>query len=141
MTNRIPPALALITFTALSGASLVPAPAAAQGPCPAQASLTGTWRGNDQGIYHIRQVGNVVWWVGIDSTSNGAGWTHAFRGFRNGDMVTGSWADVRGVMGSGTLTFRQRNGNYLNRTGTSGSGFGGIRLWRQGCPLLLPRPI
>ncbi len=65
MANRIPTILALAAFTALSGAALIPtAPAAAA--CPPAPGLTGYWRGNDQGDYYIRQIGNEVVWVGLE---------------------------------------------------------------------------
>jgi hypothetical protein len=78
---------ALAAFTALSGAALIPtAPAAAA--CPPAPGLTGYWRGNDQGDYYIRQIGNEVVWVGLDSTTDGAGWTHMFRGYATATSST-----------------------------------------------------
>ena len=27
--------------------------------------MTGVWHGDDGGTYHLRQIGDVVWWVGV----------------------------------------------------------------------------
>ena len=136
MTNRIPTALALLAFTALPGAALIPVvPAAAQRPiiCLARPSLTGSWLANDGGTYRLRQVGNTIWWVGM-SGDDGKSWTHAFHGVRNGNVVNGRWADVNGPMGSGALTLQVRgNGTHLLRTAATGSGFSGTRWRRPGC--------
>ena len=130
MTNRIPIILALLAFTALPGAALIPAsPAAAA--CPPPPGLTGYWRGNDQGDYYIRQIGNEVVWVGLDRTTNGAGWTHMFHGVRNGNTINGRWRDVRGINGLGTLTLNV-SGFSMVRTANTGSGFGGTR-WGKAC--------
>jgi hypothetical protein len=130
MTNRIPIILALLAFTALPGAALIPtAPAAAA--CPPPPGLTGYWRGNDQGDYYIRQIGNEVVWVGLDSTTAGAGWTHMFRGYRNGNVINGAWRDVRGNTGMGTMSLAV-TGMTMVRTNATGSGFGGTR-WVKRC--------
>lgn len=54
--------------------------------------LTGRWRGNDGGIYYIRQVGNDIFWFveSSDSTS----WTNVYHGYISGRKIIGSWADV-----------------------------------------------
>lgn len=129
MSNSLPKILGLAVFTALPGASLAPAPAMAQ--CIPPAGLTGYWRGNDRGDYYIRQINNDVWWVGLDSTTAGKGWTHAFRGYRSGNTIRGTWADVRGNVGTGTMILTMQ-GNRLIRTGSTGSGFGGTR-WIKRC--------
>ncbi len=129
MTIRIPALLTLAAFTALSGAALVPSPVAAQ--CVPGPGLTGYWRGNDQGDYYIRQVGTKVWWVGMDSTTNGRGWTHAYHGWRGGNNITGSWADVRGNVGVGMMNL-VIDGHVMTRGYSSNPNFGGSR-WVKRC--------
>ena len=34
-------------------------------------NLTGTWKADDGGIYYIRNIGNVVWWLGISGSDDG----------------------------------------------------------------------
>jgi len=135
--NQISKIVTLSAFTALSGATLVPAAAPAQGPplillCKSSTNLTGRWVGNDGGTYRVREVGNTVWWVGM-SGDDGKSWTHAYRGLRAGGNVSGRWADVNGPMGSGVLNVRQTDGTHLVRTAVSG-GFSGSRWHRFGCP-------
>ena len=61
--------------------------------CAAPPDLNGTWRANDGGTYHVRQIGTQVWWVGL-SSDGGKSWTNVFHGTRTGNTVTGSWADT-----------------------------------------------
>jgi hypothetical protein len=52
--------------------------------------LTGTWRGNDDGLYQVRQYGQCVWWVGQTDT-----WVHLLHGTVISDFtVSASWATV-----------------------------------------------
>jgi len=120
---------ALVALAALPGASLAPAPALAQ--CIPPLGLTGYWRGNDQGDYYIRQIGTDVWWVGLDATTAGKGWTHAFRGTRVGNTIRGSWADVRGNVGSGSMILAV-SGRTMVRTFSSNPNFGGSK-WSKRC--------
>ena len=72
---------------------------------PLQADLTGIWTSSLRGTYYVHQVGNTVWWVGR-SEDGGKSYTNVFNGTRNGDQITGFWADVPAGknMGSGSLT-------------------------------------
>jgi hypothetical protein len=132
MLNRLSTAFALTAFAALSGA----APAAAQPVIKLiclPTNLTGTWEGDDGGVYRVRQKKNAINWVGMSGDS-GASWTHILIGSRNGDKVDGYWADMNGPMGEGHLTLQVRgNGKYLVRTNATGSGFGGKRWHKRGC--------
>ncbi|TCP69719.1 hypothetical protein [Baia soyae] len=96
--------------------------------------VTGVWRGNDGGLYYIRQVGNTVWWTGLSNNGVGTNWTNVFKGQLTGDKAAGTWADVpRGaVMSHGNLSFTvyyTATGMQLKRTAVSG-GFGGSIWYR-----------
>lgn len=81
---------------------------------PPQADLTGTWTSGLRGTYYVHQVGTTVWWMGR-SEDGGKSYTNVFNGTRNGDQITGFWADVPAGknMGSGSLT--------LSVSGTGGN--------------------
>lgn len=107
----------------------------AQALCAAPPDLNGTWRANDGGTYHVRQIGTQVWWVGL-SSDGGKSWTNVFHGTRSGNTVTGSWADTpRGAArSSGTLTLKLSGVNAVlgfKRTASTG-GFGGST-WFMPC--------
>ena len=61
--------------------------------------LTGTWNGDDEGVYYLRQLGDQVWWLGMSGlggpfADRGADWTNVYLGTLKGDTVTGTYADV-----------------------------------------------
>jgi len=63
--------------------------------------LTGTWAGDDAGVYYLRQVGDQVWWLGMSGiggplVARGTDWTNVYHGTLKGDTVTGTYADVPG---------------------------------------------
>jgi hypothetical protein len=98
--------------------------------------LTGTWRGDDNGIYWIREDRGVVWWGGVapGPTSFRAGrrYTTVFRGKVQGSQITGTWADLpRGTRplrtGELTLTIEGGPTPTLRRTG----GTGPTRTWEK----------
>jgi hypothetical protein len=113
--------------------------------------LTGIWRGDDGGVYYVRQAGGRVWWVGFNTSSpegasdfqNGLVFTNVFEGWvaLHSNTVAGQWADVpRGTtLQYGDLTFdilRTSAGIRLRKRSSTG-GFGG-RLWTRS-PLLPDR--
>jgi hypothetical protein len=107
-------------------------------PQPAQpacaSTLSGTWQGNDGGVYRLTESGNTVAWNG-QSPDNGRSWAHDFHGTRSGNMIQGNWADYAGPMGRGTLTIRIDSDAHLTRVANTGSGFGGTIWTRQApCP-------
>jgi hypothetical protein len=74
--------------------------------------LTGAWRGDDSGVYYIRQVGDCVWWFGTEIVDIEPGLTGQ-RGFANvasgrvvGNRIDVEWADlpVGDILGGGGLT-------------------------------------
>ncbi|MGJ4944432.1 hypothetical protein ACQR1W_27970 [Bradyrhizobium sp. HKCCYLS1011] len=85
MTKSI---LAAGTFIALLAAS-----SSAQAICVTQFSdqLYGVNKANDGGIYHVRQIGNDVWWSG-DSADQRV--RNVFHGQIKGNILTGGWLDV-----------------------------------------------
>jgi hypothetical protein len=95
--------------------------------------LTGAWGGNDGGTYYVRQIGNVVWWIGLDAT-DGGNFANVFHGTRAGDLITGQWSDVpRGtVMNNGVLAIEvlhTERGLVLRKKSETG-GFGGA-IWTR----------
>jgi hypothetical protein len=95
-------------------------------------NLSGTWLGNDGGVYYLRQSGGELWWAGFSAESpgglsdlhKGIRFTNVFHGEVSGNTVTGDWADVpRGqILNSGTLSLTVSQ-NQIQRTAASG-GFG-----------------
>ena len=73
--------------------SLVALSAPAQAVCEARSSLNGIYQSNDRGTYHVRQIGNDVWWVGM-SPDHGNSWTNVFHGQLQGRRLVGGWVDV-----------------------------------------------
>ena len=131
MTHGFAKLASLAACTLLSGAALAPAAAPAAQICVPPPGLSGHWRGNDEGDYYIREIGNTVYWVGLDSTTNGRGWTHMFTGYRSGTTINGRWADVRGNSGAGTMKLVFA-GMTMTRVASTGSGFGGSK-WIKRC--------
>jgi S-formylglutathione hydrolase FrmB len=75
--------------------------------------LTGTWAGDDGGVYYIRQVGDEVWWTGMSgregpSRDVGRDYANVGHGTLTGDTIRLQFADVpRGnVWGQGDLTIK-----------------------------------
>jgi hypothetical protein len=104
-------------------------------------AIGGTWNGDDGGKYVMREIGNVLWWLG-KSSGGGKTWTNVFRGIITGDTIDGEWTDLiaaheHGSSGHGTLKLKiiGKIGNGvdgLERIGASGAGFGGSK-WSQPC--------
>lgn len=103
--------------------------------------LTGAWAGDDGGTYYVRQIDNVVWWIGLDATDGGA-FSNVFHGTRQGEFITGRWADVPrgGAMSSGALVIQVVHGpkglELRKRRGTGG--FGGAT-WSRTAVSPLPK--
>jgi hypothetical protein len=78
--------------------------------------LTGIWTANDLAIYAVRQVGDLVWWVGLSDPfefHRGTRFTNVFSGRLEvsplrGTTIIGSWIDLpRGSAGlAGTLVLQ-----------------------------------
>jgi hypothetical protein len=117
-----------------------PVPAAADpAVCATATSLDGAWVGNDGGDYYVRVDGDTIWWVGV-SGDLGNSWTNLFHGTRTGDAIIGNWVDVNGPMGKGSLMLHVGDNMHMDRSGSSGSGFGGTEWHRAGCVATAQQP-
>jgi S-formylglutathione hydrolase FrmB len=119
----------------------------------AHIDLTGAWRGNDDGVYYIRQVGSNVFWNGMSdldgpSDALGRSWNNVAMGPLEGTTLTLQWADVprSASGGSGELVIEvvaDVQGNIQLVTTAGGENFGG-HLFRPctedgaGSPAMLP---
>ncbi|MGD1872978.1 MAG: hypothetical protein ACFB02_07980 [Mastigocoleus sp.] len=88
-------------------------------------NLNGRWRGNDGGIYYLRQIGNELWWYG-ESRDRGNSWSNVFHGYIGRTQVAGKWADVpKGrIIQSGDMRVQIVSSNRLIAVRKTG-GFGG----------------
>lgn len=116
-------------------AAMMMCAAPASALCSAPKDMNGTWRGNDGGIYYVRQVGNNVWWLGVSAKDDGKSFSNVFRGSIKDGILLGTWADVRGTAkGAGSLEMKISGVNAvtgwtrLNQTG----GFA-AKFWSQPC--------
>src|SRR5205807_161228 len=89
-------------------------------------NISGVWRADDQGIYAIKQMVDLVSWEGV-SGDGGRGWTHTFNGLLRGDIIIGHFFDhPPGVnRGAGDLSIRIVNRTRLEKLVGSGGNFGG----------------
>lgn len=135
--------------TVASSAAITPRPTIAQGaPCEPNArtfdaekvNVTGSWAGDDGGIYYLRQVDKIVWWNGMADRAGspsilGRQWNNVGRGEIKDDLtIAVEWADVpRGdILGGGTLTLKieaDAKGNIQLRTVSQQTGDFGNTLW------------
>ena len=88
--------------------------------------LTGTWNGDDEGVYYLRQLGDQVWWLGMSGmggpfAARGSDWTNVYVGTLSGHTLTGTYADVpQGkILDKGPVV--------LELTATSGGGISLVR--------------
>jgi len=64
---------------------------------PKATGLTGTWAGDDGGVYYVRQMGNVIWWNGMSGRdlspqSLGREWNNVGRGEIKADLtIVSDW--------------------------------------------------
>lgn len=103
---------------------------------PDSTDVTGTWAGNDGGIYYVRQVGSVVWWNGMSGRDAppehlGRNFNNVGRGEITDDLtIVSDWVDVPrgGIDGGGTVTWQiggDAAGNLeITKIGETGSGRG-----------------
>ena len=103
---------------------------------PKATGLTGTWAGDDGGVYYVRQMGNVIWWNGMSSRADppemlGREWNNVGRGEIKPDLsIVSDWVDVPrgGIEGYGTVTFKigpDAAGNLqITKTSETGTGRG-----------------
>ena len=107
--------------------------------------LNGAWAGDDDGIYYVRQRGNVIWWNGMSDrdhppVSLGRDWNNVGRGEIQKDLsIAIDWADVpRGsIDGYGTMNLKigpDSAGNLqITKVSETGTGFGNT-VWTRCTP-------
>lgn len=77
--------------------------------------LNGYYKGNDNGHYYVRTVGNQVYWFGEHQNGN---WANVFLGTLTGNRVNGTFYDIPkgGAKGSGALVLEiNTNGNAFTK--------------------------
>ncbi|HEX9320408.1 MAG TPA: hypothetical protein VF884_15855, partial [Nitrososphaeraceae archaeon] len=79
--------------------------------------LTGIWTADDGGTYYIKQLGNMVWWLGM-SGNNGESFTNIFRGMiQDNNKIDGEWTDVpKGDTRNHGILFLNISSNFSNGT-------------------------
>lgn len=95
--------------------------------------ISGVWRGNDGGLYYIRQLGPEIYWYGEQNPDQPA-WSNVAHGrFEQDGLIHLRWADVPkgGVGGAGSLTLQLTEPGRIVRVAASGSGFGGTEWERE----------
>lgn len=85
------------------GASIQPVAGACssidiRAPSGTRVELSGVWRSNDLGLYHIHQEGSCLYWMGMSQGigfAPGTGWTNVFVATIHSDLtIVGRWGDV-----------------------------------------------
>ena len=146
---------AIVAVVLLSAVvSACSAEAVPPGSCPAVAvsgpdgqplDLSGTWSGNDGGLYYIKQIDSCVWWSGLSNFVDqgqypGQEWIMTFRGTINSEgVISGDFVDVKSTNpGSGTMTIEPRIdqvegvGSVVNLYRTAATGHEiGVTFWRR----------
>jgi hypothetical protein len=104
--------------------------------------LTGTYHGDDHGVYYVREIGNNIYWYGQEADQYGnaksnPSWSNIAFGTINGNAITLNWADVPNgkTSNSGTLTLTAshtgdpgHDQTYVLQVTQQTGGFGGTRL-------------
>ena len=83
-------------------------------------AITKVFKGKDNGMYYVREIGSKVFWFG--EAPNG-GFANVFIGNRSGNYITGNWADVpKGkAKNKGVLKFKvSTNGKKLTKISQTG---------------------
>jgi hypothetical protein len=134
-------AVVLLLITGI-GATVFITPAYAQGPGVITTSpgMTGVWLGDDGGTYYLRQIGDVVWWVGLSGGNDGSTYSNTFRGTMSTqsinneriNVISGEFVDVpRGaIMNSGKLLLHVSSPNTILKI----SGGFGTEKWSKLIP-------
>lgn len=140
----------LLTLAACSGTAPQPSgdaacpPVQVSGPDGQPLDLSGSWSGNDGGLYYMKQIGNCLWWSGLSNFVDqgqypGQEWVMAFRGTIDANgVINGDFVDVKSSNpGNGTMTIEPRidsvdGVNVINmyRTGSTGHEIG-VTFWRR----------
>jgi hypothetical protein len=109
-------------------------------PTWGRANITGTWAGDDEGTYFVREARDdsgrdAVWWLGL-SSDRGRTFANVFRGHLErsgrGFAISGDWADIPlgSARGFGALALGGSLGGARIERMTVSRGFGGSS-WRK----------
>lgn len=99
-------------------------------------ALTGAWRGDDGGVYYIREVGDCVWWFGTDvadidpGKTGQQGFSNVAAGRVDGTEIELEWADLPlgNILGGGGLTVTiDEGGDSLRVTEQRGAWGAGLK--------------
>jgi hypothetical protein len=92
--------------------------------------LTGTWQGDDGGVYYLRQLKEQLWWYGEKSATN-PDWSHVFQGTIKDSKIDGKWINVPkgSILQNGDLVVQIVSANRL-RAISKTEGFQGIEWTR-----------
>ena len=131
------------------GASEACTPITLLAPDGSPYDLSGTWDGNDGGIYYIEQVDSCVWWSGMSNFAGqypGEDWIMTFKGHVVPEgVITGQFVDVKSTNpGSGTMTIEirpeEKDGEQvlnLHRVALTGHSVG-VSFWERADPSPAP---
>ena len=89
-------------------------------------AIDGVWKGNDNGVYYMRQVGNKIIWYGEKTNGRTTDFSNIAIGSVLANTISLKWVDVPkgSTMGQGNLRLNV-SGNTITKT--SGSEFGGSK--------------
>jgi hypothetical protein len=101
----------------------------------AKVDLSGSWAGDDGGIYYLRQLNSILWWNGMSERGGtlarlGKDWNNVARGQIKSLAIDVEWADVpRGeALGNGTMSLKIEDDGTGNvrivKVTETGTGFG-----------------
>jgi hypothetical protein len=151
------PVLVVVLMLSACGSEATPAgacpPVQVSGPDGQPLDLSGTWSGNDGGLYYVKQIDSCVWWSGMSNFVEqgqypGQEWIMTFRGTMNGDgVISGDFVDVKSSNpGSGMMTIEARIDQVegqgvvnLYRTAATGHAIG-VTFWRRAAETPSPTP-
>lgn len=160
LTRLIAVSIALVALIAAcdasaptgSGAPEACPPVAVTGPDGQPVDLSGSWDGNDGGLYYMKQIDSCLWWSGVSNFATqypGEEWIMTFKGHITSDgVIRGDFVDVKsGNPGSGTMTISIRVDQVENvgpvvnlyRTESTGHEIG-VTFWRRATPSPSPEP-
>ncbi|MEO6349934.1 MAG: hypothetical protein ABIP53_04710 [Candidatus Limnocylindrales bacterium] len=102
-----------LTVLACGGSTETCPPITLLAPDGSPYDISGTWRGNDTGVYYVKQLDSCVWWSGMSDFEGqypGEAWIMTFRGHvTETGRISGDFVDVKSTNpGTGTLTIDLR---------------------------------
>jgi hypothetical protein len=102
-------------------------------PGDSNSTLTGIWLADGGGMYFLRQIDDVLWWVGLSGglLYPGLEYCNVYHASITGTTINGEWSDVpRGTTANhGNLDLRLIDDNRLLKESETG-GFSASTWWR-----------